>query len=120
MAKKLRFPEGFVWGTATASYQIEGGIEERGWSIWDNFCRWPGKVFNGDNGDVADDHYHRYRDDVALMASLGLNAYRFSVSWPRVLPDGYGKVNATGLDFYDRLVDALLGQGITPYVTLYH
>ncbi len=115
-----RFPQGFLWGTATASFQIEGGAEERGRCIWDDFCRWPGKVLNGDTGDVADDHYHRYQQDVDIMASLGMKAYRFSISWPRVLPEGVGEVNARGLDFYDRLVDALLEKGITPFVTLYH
>jgi len=109
-----RFPQGFLWGTATASFQIEGGAEERGRCIWDDFCRWPGKVLNGDTGDVADDHYHRYQQDVDIMASLGMKAYRFSISWPRVLPEGVGEVNARGLDFYDRLVDALLEKGITP------
>lgn len=120
MTKLLAFPEDFVWGTATAAFQIEGGVSERGQCIWDEFCRWPGKVWHGDNGDVADDHYHLYEQDVALMASLGLKAYRFSVSWPRVLPEGLGKVNAQGLDYYDRLVDVLLASGITPFVTLYH
>jgi len=120
MAKVLRFSDDFLWGTATASFQIEGGIDERGWCIWDDFCRWPGKVFQGDTGDVADDHYGRYREDVALMADLGMQAYRFSISWPRVLKSGVGEVNETGLVFYDRLVDELLEKGITPYVTLYH
>jgi len=120
MSKVLRFPDGFVWGTATASFQIEGGREERGDCIWDDFCRWPGKVHQGDTGDVADDHYHRFRQDVALMAELGQNAYRFSVSWPRVLPEGVGQVNEKGLDFYQQLVDELLARGIEPYVTLYH
>jgi len=120
MGEMFLFPEGFVWGTATASFQIEGGIEERGRCIWDDFCRWPGKVLNGDTGDVADDHYHRYGEDVALMQSMGLNGYRFSISWPRVLPEDVGKVSDKGLGFYDRLVDALLEAGITPYVTLYH
>ena len=116
------FPDGFVWGAATASYQIEGAAAEdgRGESIWDRFSHTPGRVRNGDTGDVACDHYHRYRDDVALMAGLGLNAYRFSVSWSRVLPDGTGAVNEAGLDFYDRLVDELLAHGIAPFVTLYH
>ncbi len=116
----LTFPEGFLWGTATASYQIEGGADERGPSIWDDFCRWPGKVFEGQTGDVADDHYHRYREDVALMQSLHMKAYRFSISWPRVLPEGRGAVSEVGLGFYDRLVDALLEAGIIPFVTLYH
>jgi len=115
-----RFPDGFLWGTATASFQVEGGRDERGDCIWDDFCRWPGKVHAGHTGDVADDHYHRYRDDIALMADLGVNAYRFSVSWPRVLPEGRGRVNASGLAFYDRLVDELLSHSITPCVTLYH
>jgi beta-glucosidase len=120
MAQLRQFPEGFVWGTATASFQIEGGRNERGDCIWDDFCRWPGKVHAGDTGDVADDHYHRFCDDVALMAELGQNAYRFSISWPRVLPEGAGEVNEKGLDFYSRLVDELLARGIDPYVTLYH
>ncbi len=120
MNAKGAFPEGFVWGTATASFQIEGGRTERGRCIWDDFCDWPGKVFQGHSGDVADDHYHLFRDDVALMARMGLGAYRFSISWPRVQPDGQGDVNAKGLDFYDALVDELLEHGIEPYITLYH
>ncbi|NLD73134.1 MAG: beta-glucosidase [Chloroflexi bacterium] len=115
-----RFPEGFVWGTATSSYQIEGGRDERGDCIWDTFCRLPGKVAEGHTGDVANDHYHRYREDIALMADLGMRAYRFSICWPRVLPSGSGRPSAVGLDFYDRLVDALLAANIDPYVTLYH
>ena len=117
-----RFPDGFVWGSATASYQIEGAATEdgRGPSIWDTFSRTPGKVFAGHTGDVACDHYHRYRDDVAIMADLGLQSYRFSIAWPRIQPDGTGPVNTRGLDFYDRLTDELLGQGIQPVVTLYH
>ncbi|MER7206399.1 GH1 family beta-glucosidase [Streptosporangium sp. NPDC000239] len=120
--QQLRFPEGFAWGAATSAYQIEGAVSEdgRGRSIWDTFARLPGRVVNGENADVAVDHYHRYRDDVRLMARLGLGAYRFSVSWPRVQPDGAGAVNQRGLDFYRRLVDELLGQGIDPWVTLYH
>ncbi len=116
------FPDGFVWGAATASYQIEGAARDdaRGESIWDRFSHTPGRVRNGDTGDVACDHYHRYRDDVALMAGLGFNAYRFSVSWSRVLPAGTGAVNQAGLDFYDRLVDELLAHDIAPFVTLYH
>ena len=116
------FPEGFVWGAATAAYQIEGATDAdgRGPSIWDRFAHTPGRVTNGETGDVACDHYHRYREDVALMAELGLDAYRFSVSWSRVLPEGTGRVNEAGLDFYDRLVDELLGAGITPHMTLYH
>jgi beta-glucosidase len=118
----LRFPEGFLWGTATAAYQIEGAHDTggKGPSIWDTFSHTPGKVFESQTGDVACDHYHRYRDDVALMADLGLNAYRFSVSWPRVLPAGDGAPNPAGLDFYSRLADALLERRIRPFITLYH
>ncbi|MDQ3782126.1 MAG: GH1 family beta-glucosidase [Actinomycetota bacterium] len=118
----LRFPEGFLWGAATSAYQIEGGADEggRGPSIWDTFSHTPGRVQGGDTGDIAADHYHRYRADVDLMASIGLNAYRFSVSWPRVIPDGDGAVNQQGLDFYRRLVDALVEADIEPLVTLYH
>ncbi len=118
----LAFPEGFVWGAATAAYQIEGAWNEdgKGPSIWDEFTHTPGKIKHGDTGDVACDHYHRYREDVALMKSLGLKAYRFSVSWPRVLPQGKGAVNEAGLDFYSRLIDELLTAGITPTPTLYH
>ncbi len=119
---EIRFPDNFLWGAATAAYQIEGAARDdgRGPSIWDTFSRTPGKVHAGHTGDVACDHYHRYADDVALMAELGLQAYRFSVSWPRIQPDGSGPVNPRGLDFYDRLTDALLGRGIDPIVTLYH
>ncbi|MFF5173887.1 GH1 family beta-glucosidase [Micromonospora sp. NPDC000089] len=119
---ELRFPENFVWGAATAAYQIEGAVRDdgRGPSIWDTFSRTPGKVFAGHTGDVACDHYFRYAEDVALMAELGLAAYRFSVAWPRIRPDGAGPVNPRGLDFYDRLTDALLDRGIDPIVTLYH
>ena len=117
-----QFPPGFVWGAATSSYQIEGAVDEdgRGESIWDRFSHAPGRVRNGDTGDVACDHYHRYREDVSLMADLGLGAYRLSVSWPRVLPEGTGRPNEAGLGFYDRLVDELLACGIDPFVTLYH
>ena len=116
------FPHGFIWGAATASYQIEGAHDEDGRSpsIWDTFARTPGKVLGGDTGDVACDHYHRYAEDVALMSDLGLDAYRFSVAWPRVIPTGTGAVNRAGLDFYSRLVDRLLEHGIRPVVTLYH
>jgi len=119
---KLVFPKGFIWGAATASYQIEGAWDEdgKGESIWDRFCHTPGKVDNGDTGDVACDHYHRWRDDLTLMKELELKAYRFSVSWPRVLPAGRGKINQAGIDFYSQLVDALLLAGIEPYLTLYH
>ncbi len=118
---RVSFPAGFVWGAATAAYQIEGAASEDGRSpsIWDTFARVPGAVAGGDNGDIACDHYHRMPEDVALMASLGLASYRFSVSWPRVRPDG-GAVNPQGLAFYDRLVDELLGHGIDPWLTLYH
>ncbi|GAA2567646.1 MULTISPECIES: GH1 family beta-glucosidase [Streptomyces] len=116
------FPTGFVWGTATAAYQVEGAAAEDGRtpSIWDTFSHTPGKVRNGDTGDIAADHYHRYRDDVALMKDLGLKAYRFSVSWSRVQPTGRGPAVERGLDFYRRLVDELLEAGITPVATLYH
>ena len=116
------FPAEFVWGAATAAYQIEGaaGEDGRGESIWDRFCATPGKVRNGDTGAVACDFYHRFPEDIALMRELGLDSFRFSVAWPRVLPDGRGRVNEAGLDFYDRLVDALLASGIQPCVTLYH
>ena len=116
------FPAGFVWGAATAAYQIEGAAREdgRGETIWDRFSHTPGKTYNGDTGDVACDHYHRWQDDIALVQRLSLNAYRFSIGWSRVLPEGRGKPNAAGLDFYDRLVDRLLVSGIDPFVTLYH
>jgi beta-glucosidase len=116
------FPEGFVWGSATSSYQVEGAVHEdgRGESIWDRFAHTPGRVKDGDTGDVACDHYHRWREDVALMRSLNLNAYRFSIAWPRIIPSGDGDLNHQGLDFYDRLVDGLLEFGIDPSATLYH
>lgn len=118
----VRFPSDFVWGSSTAAYQVEGAVREGGRtpSIWDTFAHTPGKVHQGDNGDTACDHYHRYRDDVALMSGLGLNAYRFSVSWPRVQPTGRGPAVQQGLDFYRSLADELLGAGITPVLTLYH
>src|ERR1700709_261022 len=111
-----RFPDGFRWGAATSSYQSEGAVDVdgRGPSIWDTFCRVPGAISDGTSGDVACDHYHRYRDDVALMAQFGLQDYRFSVAWPRVQPTGKGPANPAGLDFYSRLVDALLEHGIQP------
>ncbi|SDF74329.1 beta-glucosidase [Lentzea fradiae] len=116
------FGPGFLWGAATSSYQIEGAVAEdgRGPSIWDTFCATPGKVDGGDTGEVAADHYHRYPEDVAIMRSLGLGAYRFSVAWPRVQPLGSGAVDQRGLDFYSRLVDTLLDNGIQPWPTLYH
>jgi len=118
----LRFPDGFLWGAATASYQIEGSplADGAGASIWHRFSHTPGTTHNGDTGDVACDHYRRWQEDVALMREMGLKAYRFSISWPRVLPEGKGAVNPAGLDFYDRLVDALLEAGIEPMITLYH
>jgi beta-glucosidase len=116
------FPPGFVWGAATASYQVEGAVNEDGRrpSIWDTYSHTPGKVLGGDTGDVACDHYHRYREDVALMAALGLDAYRFSVAWPRIQPDGRGPANQRGLDFYRRLLDALDERGIAANLTLFH
>ncbi len=116
------FPPGFLWGTATASYQVEGAWNEdgRGPSIWDRFAHTEGKIRNNDNGDVAADHYHRYKEDVALMTALGARTYRFSIAWPRVFPQGVGAPNPKGLDFYDRLVDELLRRQITPFATLYH
>ena len=122
MSPGRRFPEGFIWGAATAAYQIEGAtaVDGRGPSIWDTFSHTPGRVLGGDTGDVAADHYDRYAEDVDLMAALNLGAYRFSIAWPRIQPDGTGPVNPAGLAFYDRLVDALLAKGIKPAVTLYH
>jgi beta-glucosidase len=118
----LRFPDGFTWGAATAAYQVEGAAtaDGKGPSIWDTFSHAPGNVRGGDTGDIACDSYHRYRDDVAMMASLGLNAYRFSLSWPRIQPGGRGRVNQRGLDYYRALLDALGEQGIAATVTLYH
>ncbi len=122
MTSKDGFPTGFVWGVATAAYQIEGATEEdgRGESIWDRFCATPGKVWNGHDGSVACDFYHRYPTDIALMRELGIDTFRFSIAWPRILPEGTGRVNQAGLDFYDRLVDDLLASGIAPFPTLYH
>jgi beta-glucosidase len=121
-APTRQFPEGFVWGTATAAFQVEGAVHEdgRGQSIWDTFTHTPGLVVDGTNADVACDHYHRYAGDVAMMADLGVDSYRFSIAWPRVVPSGSGTVNAAGLDFYRRLVDALLERDIAPLATLYH
>ncbi|HCP72942.1 MAG TPA: beta-glucosidase [Actinobacteria bacterium] len=112
----------FIWGVATSSYQIEGAANEdgRGQSIWDTFCKVPGKVANFDNGDIACDHYHRFKEDLDLMKWMGVKAYRFSVAWPRVIPDGVGRVNEMGLDFYDRLIDSLLEREIAPWLTMYH
>lgn len=116
------FPSDFLWGAATSAYQIEGATDEdgRGTSIWDTFCATPGKVWNGDSGAIACDYYHRYKQDIGLMQKLGLDAYRFSIAWPRVVPEGRGRVNQAGLDFYDRFVDDLLAAGIQPFATLYH
>ena len=118
----LALPTDFRWGAATAAYQIEGAAWEDGRTacIWDTYSRVPGAVHDGDNGDVACDHYHRMPADVALMASLGLDTYRFSVAWPRIQPGGRGPVNEAGMGFYERLVDELLARGIDPWVTLYH
>jgi beta-glucosidase len=115
-------PEDFGWGVSTSAYQIEGAVTEggRGVSIWDTFCRQPGKIAGGDTGDVACDHYHRWREDLELLGELGVNLYRFSISWPRVMPTGKGPLNQEGVDFYSRLVDGLLEHGITPLITLYH
>ena len=120
--KKSQFPDGFLWGCATSAYQIEGSplADGAGPSIWQRFSHTPGMTHNGDTGDVACDHYRRMADDVRLMADLGLNAYRFSIGWARVLPGGIGRINPEGLAFYDRLVDALLAEGIIPMATLYH
>src|SRR5262245_17091015 len=117
-----QFPKGFYWGTATAAYQIEGAWNEdgKGPSIWDTYAHTPGKMKNNDTGDVANDHYHRYKEDVKIMKDLGANAYRFSISWPRIFPNGTGQPNPKGLDFYNRLVDELKAAGIEPFATLYH
>ncbi|MFC3859651.1 GH1 family beta-glucosidase [Deinococcus antarcticus] len=119
---RQHFPEGFIFGTATSSYQIEGAVQEdgRGPSIWDTFCREPGRIRDGSNGDVACDHYHLWERDLDLLAELGVDAYRFSLAWPRIQPAGSGAVNEKGLDFYERLTDGLLERGIQPYATLYH
>jgi beta-glucosidase len=119
----MPFPSTFLWGAATSSYQIEGAVREdgRGESVWDRFCHTlPPRIARGNTGDTACDHYHRFREDVALMRDLGLQAYRFSIAWPRVLPEGTGRVNAAGVSFYDHLVDELLRAGIKPFATLYH
>lgn len=121
--RKCEFPEGFLFGAATAAYQVEGGASEggRGSSIWDTFTQTPGKVLDGSSGDVACDHYHRYKEDIELLANLGFNAYRFSISWSRIYPDGFSRVvNEEGIAYYNALIDALLSKGITPFATLYH
>jgi beta-glucosidase len=117
-----QFPSNFMWGAATAAYQIEGAWNEdgRGESIWDRFSHTPGRIEHGHTGDVACDHYHRWREDIGLMKKLGLRAYRFSISWPRIFPDGRGRFNPPGMEFYDRLVDGLLEANIEPFLTLYH
>jgi beta-glucosidase len=117
-----QYPPGFIWGCATAAYQIEGGAKAggRGPSVWDVFSRTPGKIHNGDTGDVADDSYHLYKEDVGLLKNLGAKAYRFSISWPRIFPQGTGQPNPAGLDYYRRVVDELLANNITPYITLFH
>jgi beta-glucosidase len=122
MQEGRRFPDGFYWGTATSAYQIEGAWNEdgKGESIWDTYAHTPGKIRDSTTGDVANDHYHRYKEDVALMEGLGANAYRFSISWPRIFPQGTGTPNARGIDFYSRLVDELLAAGVEPFPTLYH
>lgn len=122
MTDFIKFPNDFEWGAATASYQIEGAAhaDGRSNSIWDVFSRTPGKILNGDTGDMACDHYHRWKEDVALMKEIGLKAYRFSIAWPRILPDGRGKINKAGIDFYSRLIDELLKSNIHPLVTLFH
>jgi beta-glucosidase len=122
LKNRYKFNEDFVWGVATSSYQIEGAARDdgRGPSIWDAFCSVPGKVVNGENGDVACDHYHRLDQDLDMMADLGIKAYRFSIAWPRIQPDGKGAFNEKGLAFYDRLVDGLLKRGMQPFATLYH
>ena len=118
----MSFPDGFVWGAATAAYQVEGAARDdgRGLSVWDMMCRVPGRIYKGHTGDVACDHYHRFREDVAIMKEIGLKGYRFSISWSRVLPTGVGQVNEKGIDFYSQLVDELLAAEITPYITLFH
>src|ERR1700719_5189124 len=120
--ESLAFPPGFTWGAATAAYQIEGAtdVDGRGPSVWDTFSHTPGKVRGGDTGDIACDSYRRYPEDADLLRSLGLDNYRFSISWPRVLPDGGGQVNQAGLDYYKALLDALAERGITPTATLLH
>ena len=122
VSRPLQFPDGFKWGVATSAYQVEGAVaaDGRGRSIWDTFCARPGTISDGSSGAVACDHYHRWESDLDLMRSLGIGSYRFSIAWPRVLPEGRGPVNRRGLDFYDRLVDGLLARGISPVATLYH
>lgn len=119
---KLTFPEGFMWGASASSYQSEGAWNEdgKGESIWDRFCRTPGNIDNGDTGDVACDFYHFYAQDAQLMRALGLHSQRISISWPRIYPEGTGKINQKGLDFYRRVVDSMLENGVDPFIMLYH
>ena len=119
---ELKFPNAFVWGSATASYQVEGAPQEdgKGASIWDVFSHTPGRIHSGENADVADDDYHRYKEDIGIMKKIGLKASRFSISWPRIFPDGTGQANQAGLDHHRKVVDEMLAQGIEPYCTLYH
>jgi len=121
-SRVLRFPKGFLWGCATAAYQVEGAVKEdgRGLTNWDVFSHTPGKTFQGDTGDVADDSYHRYKEDIKLMKALGVATYRMSISWARIFPAGTGQANPKGLDYYNRVVDDLLANGIAPYITLFH
>lgn len=118
----MHFSKDFTWGVATSSYQIEGAWIEagKGLSIWDAFCQIPGKIKNNENGNVACDHYHRYKEDIQLMKAMGVKAYRFSISWPRIVPDGKGEINPGGIDFYNRIIDELIEQNIEPWITLYH
>ncbi len=118
----LSFPKGFLWGTATAAYQIEGAVKEdgRGKSVWDTFSHTPGKILNNDNGDIACDFYHKYKEDIQLIKSLNAKSYRFSISWSRIFPEGTGTPNQKGVDFYNRMVDELLVNGIEPFATLFH
>lgn len=120
--KQAHFSDAFKWGVAAAAYQIEGAYQEDGKSLswWDTFTKRPGAIKNGDHGDIACDHYHRYPEDIAMMSDMGVQAYRMSVSWPRIIPEGFGKVNQKGLDFYDRIIENLLQKNITPYMTMYH
>lgn len=122
MAKVLKFPKGFLWGVATASYQIEGGwkADGKGESIWDRFCHKKGTIRDGHTGDIACDSYHRFKDDVKAMKTIGVKAYRFSISWARVLPEGKGRVNEKGINYYHRLIDELLKNNIEPYITMFH
>ena len=122
MKEIISFPKGFLLGTATASYQIEGAYIEggKGLNVWDVFSHEPKKIKDGSNSDVACDHYHLFRDDVRLMRSLGINSYRFSISWARIFPDGVGRINEDGVRFYSELIDELINAGIEPYITLFH